>query len=111
MDGAALDVLALERLLSLAREFSVVLSIAEEADLSSLKAAQGIQTVPVAQCCRVCQGSEIGGGRHATRWSGRCLMRPMSRATQAELRCTKIALVVRPQEPSEQLPRSCLHPR
>ncbi|CAM9553343.1 unnamed protein product [Lampetra planeri] len=43
MDGAALDSLTLERLLSLARELSVVLAIAEEADLSSLKAIQCIQ--------------------------------------------------------------------
>ncbi|CAM9863187.1 unnamed protein product [Lampetra fluviatilis] len=43
MDRAALDSLALERLLSLARELGVVLSIAEEVNLSSLKVAQGIQ--------------------------------------------------------------------
>ncbi|CAM9644479.1 unnamed protein product [Lampetra planeri] len=43
MDGAALDSLALERLLSLARELGVVLAIAEEADLTSFKVAQCIQ--------------------------------------------------------------------
>ncbi|CAM9854622.1 unnamed protein product, partial [Lampetra fluviatilis] len=43
MDCAALNSLALECLLSLARELGVVLEIAEEADISSLKLVQGIQ--------------------------------------------------------------------
>ncbi|CAM9571087.1 unnamed protein product [Lampetra planeri] len=43
MDGAVLDSLALERLLSLVRELGVVLAIDKEADISSLRVAQGIQ--------------------------------------------------------------------
>ncbi|CAN0418602.1 unnamed protein product [Lampetra fluviatilis] len=43
MDAAARDLLVLERLIFLARELGVALSVADEADVSSLKVAQGIQ--------------------------------------------------------------------
>ncbi|CAN0116995.1 unnamed protein product [Lampetra fluviatilis] len=43
MDGSALESLALERVLCLAWELGVALAIAEEADISSLRVAQGIQ--------------------------------------------------------------------
>ncbi|CAM9377956.1 unnamed protein product [Lampetra planeri] len=68
MDCAVLDSLALERLLSLARELSVVLAIAEESDNSSLKVAQGIQAhlhqwPSVAECAGVLGPAEAGTHR------------------------------------------------
>ncbi|CAN0224987.1 unnamed protein product [Lampetra planeri] len=43
LEGAALDSLALERLLSLVRELGIALTIAEETDITSLRVAQNIQ--------------------------------------------------------------------
>ncbi|CAN0105873.1 unnamed protein product [Lampetra planeri] len=85
MDGAALDSLALERLLSLARELGVVLAIGKEADISSLKVAQGDPSIPlpapVAWCGSVCRGPGSSEGWHAA-----------GRESSCHLRCTRPTL-------------------